>query len=91
MKIESFWSWDARLIGIGETPERDSHLTIIEGEGAIQRATLAFPMLDAIRSKDPDNPFWRQLADRSNPRGLKWDELPLLAASRITCDIKITP
>jgi hypothetical protein len=77
-RLEAYWAWDGRIVGTGQTPAGDHHLTVMEGLLIPGRVDLVFPMYDAVA----------YLKDHA--RGLRDDKhsIPLFEASSISVTLK---
>jgi hypothetical protein len=75
---EAYWTWDARIVGMGSTPAQDKHLTVVRGLRVPTRLHLLFPVDVAYEKMTEYN---KTLTDPHS--------LPVLAMTRIQCDIQI--
>lgn len=78
-RIESRWNWDGRIVGLGQTPRLDRHMTVMENIIPPTRLSLVFPIDQAISLQ------------RNQPiRGMNPDDgLPLYMATRVGVDIRM--
>ena len=78
VKLTAYWTWDARIVGIGRTPREDDQFTVMEGLTVPTNIVLDFPASKA-----------RASMTRQNQE--KFLGIPVLDMTRLQANIQLTP